>query len=150
VRSRRKAGKHGIVVTIRTTQPGRGRRRGPGKGGKIAPRAFSRWLMKRLLFLALLALIAAPVERACATPWQKDAALGSINRKISGRIMDHTANHGSDHRIWSAALGQKRDLYVYLPPNYDKDARYPFLIFMHGFGFDEQTFLHIVPYIDEA
>ena len=64
-------------------------------------------------------------------------------------MVDHTANHGHDRRIWSRSLGQKRDLYVYLPPNYDPDSRYPIVLFMHGFGQDEQLLLRLAPRIDE-
>src|SRR5207253_5204684 len=43
--------------------------------------------------------------------------------------------------IWSAALCQKRDLYVYLPPGYDPAKKYPLGIFLHGATQDEQFFL---------
>src|SRR5258708_1646875 len=49
--------------------------------------------------------------------------------------------HGADRRIWSPALCAKRDLYVYLPPGYDRAKKYPLLIFLHGAGQDEQLFL---------
>ena len=39
-----------------------------------------------------------------------------LRRRLKGRIVDHTGNHGQDHRIWSRSLHQWRDLYVYLPP----------------------------------
>jgi enterochelin esterase family protein len=43
--------------------------------------------------------------------------------------------HGTVEIIWhrSAALGQMRQLWVYLPPGYDKDRRkYPILYLLHG------------------
>lgn len=64
-----------------------------------------------------------------------------VNRNLSGQLIDFTKNHGGDHRIWSPALGQKRDLYVYLPPNFDPCKRYPLIIFLHGAAQDEQFFL---------
>ena len=70
--------------------------------------------------------------------------------RIAGRLIDHTRNHGEDRRIWARSLYQKRDLYVYLPPNYDPNQQYPFMIFLHGFGFDEHMFLEVIPYLDEA
>jgi S-formylglutathione hydrolase FrmB len=55
-------------------------------------------------------------------------------------LVDHTHNHGADRRIWSPTLGQKRDLYVYLPPGYDPGRCYPVLIWLHGIFQDEQEF----------
>jgi hypothetical protein len=61
-------------------------------------------------------------------------------RRPAGRLIDHTHNHGADHRIWSPALGQKRDLYVYLPPGYDPRRCYPAMLWLHGIGQDEGSF----------
>jgi S-formylglutathione hydrolase FrmB len=55
--------------------------------------------------------------------------------------MDHTRNHGADRRFWSAALCEKRDLYVYLPPGFDPTRCYPVLIFLHGIIQDERVFI---------
>jgi pimeloyl-ACP methyl ester carboxylesterase len=74
-----------------------------------------------------------------------------MNRQLSGTLVDHTHNHGADRRIWSEALGQKRDLYVYLPPGYDPRLSYPLIIWLHGFGQDEHTFAKVIaPRIDKA
>jgi hypothetical protein len=73
-----------------------------------------------------------------------------LGRRIKGRIMDHTGNHGRDHRIWSRALHQWRDLYVYLPPGYSPHERYPIVMFLHPFAMDERSFMRLVPAIDEA
>jgi S-formylglutathione hydrolase FrmB len=74
-----------------------------------------------------------------------------MNRRLSGTLVDFTHNHGVDRRIWSEALGQKRDMYVYLPPGFDPQLCYPFVIWLHGFGQDEHTFAEIVaPRIDQA
>src|SRR5262249_62399560 len=60
------------------------------------------------------------------------------------KIVDHTANHGKDNRIWSRSLYQRRDLYVYLPPGYDPSQRYPLILWLHGFTQDEQSFPNLV------
>jgi poly(3-hydroxybutyrate) depolymerase len=73
-----------------------------------------------------------------------------VNLHLAGRIVDYTANHGHDRRIWSRSLHQKRDLYVYLPPGYDSNEAYPVMIFLHGFAVDERIFLKIVRTIDDA
>jgi S-formylglutathione hydrolase FrmB len=73
-----------------------------------------------------------------------------IGRKLKGRIVDHTGNHGQDNRIWSRSLNQWRDLYIYLPPGYTKHDRYPIMIFLHPFAMDERAFLKLVPVLDEA
>ncbi len=64
-----------------------------------------------------------------------------LNRKLCGRIIDHTHNHGADRRIYSPILGRPRDLYVYLPPGYDSSATYPIILFLHGADVDEHDFL---------
>src|SRR5262249_27031528 len=74
-----------------------------------------------------------------------------INRGLHGTLLDFTRNHGADRRIWSSALGQKRDLYVYLPPGFDPNCRYPACIWLHGFAQDEQQFAEeIAPKVDAA
>ncbi len=74
--------------------------------------------------------------------------LEHVNRDLAGHVVDFTHNHGADRRIWSAALGQRRDLYVYLPPGYDPCRRYPLVICLHGAAQDEQFFLQgqVVPF----
>lgn len=71
-------------------------------------------------------------------------------RRIKGRIVDHTSNHGQDNRIWSRSLHQWRDLYIYLPPGFNRNERYPIVIYLHPFAMDERTFLKVVPSLDEA
>lgn len=106
-----------------------------------------RWSCRHLLCL-LVPVVLLPSQAGAA--WKKDAALHTVNRHLKGQIVDFTANHGKDNRMWSRSLGQRRDLYVYLPPGYDKEQRYPIMIYMHGFSQDEQTFLEIIPFLDEA
>ncbi len=60
---------------------------------------------------------------------------------FAGTLVDHTHNQGEDRRIWSAALCEKRDLYVYLPPGFDPTQRYPVMIWLHGNLQNEQSFV---------
>jgi len=70
--------------------------------------------------------------------------LERLNRRLGGQVIDCTNHHGSDHRIWSDALHQKRDMYVYLPPNFDPNKCYPLVIWLHGFTQDEHSFIKSV------
>lgn len=91
----------------------------------------------RTLLTLLLVLSAAPAWATFVPrPWKLDR----INRGLHGTLLDFTRNHGADRRIWSNALGQKRDVYVYLPPGFDPSCRYPACLFLHGFAHDEQQF----------
>jgi S-formylglutathione hydrolase FrmB len=106
--------------------------------------------VKKLLWLGLV-LIALPLRPADATGWRKDSnEIHVVNRRIRGKIVDYTANHGADNRIWSRSLFQRRDLYVYLPPGYDCNEQYPVMMLLHGFAQDEQLMLTFAPLIDDA
>ena len=96
----------------------------------------------------LLLLCCAPLS---AHPVRRFFSLNRVNSQIQGRVFDFTRNHGSDNRIWSPALRQKRDMYVYVPPGYDPCQQYPLLLWLHGIAQDEFTFLHdvIIP-LDKA
>ena len=76
--------------------------------------------------------------------------LAEVNRSLKGRVDDYTHNHGKDRRFCSAALGSKRDVYVYVPPGYDPEKRYPIVYWLHGFAQDEKVFLEIVGAFDKA
>lgn len=77
--------------------------------------------------------------------------LEALNRQLHGLIVDHSHNHGADRRIRSQALGQKRDLYVYLPPGFDPAQSYPVLLYLHGYTQDERHLLEVlVPVLDQA
>jgi len=67
--------------------------------------------------------------------------LERANSRLAGQVVDYTHNHGADRRIWSPALGERRDLYVYLPPGYDPRQAYPVVFWLHGIAQDEQSFL---------
>lgn len=94
------------------------------------------------LAVVLLALV--PWSSVSAHPLRNFFALDRVNRQIGGRVLDYTNHHGADRRIWSPALQQKRDLYVYLPPGFDAHRQYPLLLWLHGFAQDESTFLRDV------
>ena len=78
--------------------------------------------MRKIIVLMLLTLAFVPLGTARAE-WRKtNTELIELNRKLKGKVLDYTANHGCDNRIWSRMLGQRRDLYVYLPPNFDPQS----------------------------
>ncbi len=87
--------------------------------------------------LLLMGLLAVP----STAQGKKPESLESVNARLHGRVIDHTTNHGADRRIWSTALCQRRDLYVYLPPCFDPKQQYPLVLYLHGFTQDERTFL---------
>ena len=77
-------------------------------------------------------------------------AVTKLNRALAGRVHDFTNNHGSDRRVWSPALQEKRDVYAYTPPGYDGTTQFPFMLFLHGLGQDEKIFLEVVEHFDSA
>jgi S-formylglutathione hydrolase FrmB len=81
---------------------------------------------------------------ACASIIPRPFQLERLNRQIGGRVIDYTRNHGVNRRIYSPALGERRDLYVYVPPHYDPRKCYPLGIVLHGFRQDEQRFIEDV------
>jgi hypothetical protein len=105
--------------------------------------------VSRLYFLATLLLF--PLVAAPAQALGRRHELDAVNARLAGQVIDHTNNHGQDRRIWSAALGEPRDLYVYLPPGFDPHQRYPVIIWLHGLGQDERSFLKEgAPRVDAA
>jgi pimeloyl-ACP methyl ester carboxylesterase len=91
------------------------------------------------LLVVLLGLPPAP-----AASLHRSVNLNRLNRHLHGHVVDFTHNHGCDRRIWSEALHQRRDMYVYLPPGFDPLQSYPLIIWLHGFGQDEQAFVEQV------
>ncbi len=89
--------------------------------------------------------------RAEANPLRTRPLLDRTNSKLAGQVLDFTHNHGQDNRIWSAALCEKRDMYVYLPPGYDAKKRYPLFLWLHGIAQDEVSFVkYLIAPLDEA
>ena len=105
--------------------------------------------MSRPFLLGILLLLLPSAAPAAVLGRRTD--LEALNRRLAGQVLDFTHNHGRDNRIWSAALCQRRDLYVYLPPGFDPQQRYPIILWLHGLGQDERSFVqHGVPLIDQA
>ncbi len=96
----------------------------------------------KLPLVLLSAFCMLPGEVAQAHPLRRFTELDRVNAQLHGRVLDFTHNHGRDNRIWSPALQQKRDLYVYIPPGFDPCKRYPLILWLHGLAEDEFTFLH--------
>ncbi len=88
---------------------------------------------------------------ASAHPIRRFFELDRVNAQLHGRVVDFSRNHGRDNRIWSPALQQKRDLYVYLPPGFDPCKQYPLALWLHGAAQDEFSFLHdVIGPLDKA
>ena len=106
--------------------------------------------MKYAGWLALVFLVlGTPPADAHLLP--RPLQLDRLNRKLAGQVIDYTKNHGPNRRIYSSALGEKRDLYVYLPPGYDPCKKYPLGIYLHGFLEAENGFLEdVVGPLDRA
>jgi S-formylglutathione hydrolase FrmB len=91
-----------------------------------------------------------PVYACCYAPLPACPAIVKCLR-IKGSVLDFTENHGQDRRIFSRALGDKRDLYVYLPPGYCAEKQYPLMIVLHGILQDERAFIDwVVKPLDDA
>ncbi|HZU35335.1 MAG TPA: alpha/beta hydrolase-fold protein, partial [Gemmataceae bacterium] len=107
--------------------------------------------MRRAGSLAGLVCLCLPMVVGAAM-FDKTSDLASVNSRLQGHIFDFTHNNGADHRIWSAALQQRRDLYVYVPPGFDPGRPYPILLWLHGILEDEQAFVtdHIAEVFDRA
>ncbi len=107
--------------------------------------------MKSAGWLAVWALVLVPWSGAHAHPIRNFHRLDRTNRHIRGEVLDFTRNHGADRRIWAPSLCQRRDLYVYLPPDFDPHRCYPLIIWLHGFAEDEGVFLqNVVEPLDRA
>jgi S-formylglutathione hydrolase FrmB len=97
--------------------------------------------------LTLLVGVAPAAANRIPHPFELDR----LNRRLSGQVIDHTRHHGTDRRIWSEALGEKREMYVYLPPHFDPHKRYPMIVWLHGFAQDEHSFIeYVVEPLDRA
>ncbi len=105
--------------------------------------------MRRTLWLGALALVSLALSaRPAPAPL---CGASHIKRHLAGRLIEYTRHHGDDRRIWSEALHQRRDLYVYLPPGFDPCRRYPIMLWLHGINQDEQAFIReFLPELDVA
>lgn len=102
-----------------------------------------------LIAVVLVGLI--PWNPTLANPLTRRGDLDRVNRRLGGQVLDFSHNHGADRRIWSAALGERRDLYVYLPPHFDPHQSYPVMLWLHGFAQDEGSFLDdVIEPLDRA
>lgn len=102
--------------------------------------------------IPMVMLIVTPFVHSIASAeprYRIEKDLNRINCQLAGHICDFTNNHGVDRRIWSAALCQRRDLYVYLPPGYDGQKPFPIMLWMHGSIGDEEDFRTLAPRFDE-
>ncbi len=107
--------------------------------------------MNKITWLGVALALGIPLPPAEANLLHLPHQLDHINGRLHGTIVDHTHNHGADRRIWSPALHQLRDLYVYLPPGFDPQLLYPVMLYLHGFAQDEQSFVkEVVPHLDRA
>jgi pimeloyl-ACP methyl ester carboxylesterase len=104
----------------------------------------------RWIAVVLIVLVAARTNLS-AHPLRSQIAFRRAEKGLHGQLLDFTHNHGADRRLWSPALCEKRDMYVYLPPGYDACRQYPLIVFLHGFAQDEGVFLRIaLPMLDQA
>ena len=108
-------------------------------------------MVRHTVWLSAVLLVLLSVRQAPATILPRPFELDRLNRRLHGQVVDHTNNHGRNKALWSPALCEKRDLYVYLPPCYDPNKRYPLILWLHGFAQDESSFLRdVVEPLDKA
>jgi hypothetical protein len=97
--------------------------------------------VKAVPWLGALLLLCLPTAAIQARHHLKDRhELECVNARLAGRIVDYTDNHGEDRRLYWPTLGERRAMYVYLPPGFDPNQQYPAIIWMHGFHQDERMF----------
>lgn len=104
-------------------------------------RIVSRRAIRRTASLLLGAMVVLTGPITARAQLMNRVDLDRKNRKLAGQIVDYTANHGQDRRIFSPILGKPRDLYVYLPPGYSPSCAYPFILYLHLAYVDEHVFL---------
>ncbi len=97
--------------------------------------------MRKIGFLGLLMGILLATGSPASAQFRDLVDLDRFNTRLAGRVVDHTSNHGADRRIFSAILGQPRDLYVYLPPGYSPSRAYPLIVYLHMAFIDEHALI---------
>lgn len=115
----------------------------------IQSQPFPSFPMQRLdvfnesLFGQVRGAVGMPVQRMITTQPRISLkrTLVRCNQCMKGKLVDYTHNHGVDNRFPSTILGEKRDLYVYLPPGYDPCKQYPLIVWLHGAFGDEHAFI---------
>ena len=101
-------------------------------------------------WLALLGCVIV-TSTADAALLKKGRHLDRINEHLAGKVLDFTNNNGSNNRIWSQALHECRDLYIYVPPGFDCSRPYPAMLWLNGFMQDEVSFIEgVVQLLDGA
>ena len=101
--------------------------------------------------LAGLVALATVVAATALAHAGSDCSADAINARLCGTLLDFTRRACGDRRIYSHALCECRDLYVYLPPGYDPNGCYPLLVWLHSYTDDEREFArHVVDVIDQA
>lgn len=106
--------------------------------------SLTRWIVAVAILLIATSSVAALPR--IPRPWENQR----LNKQLHGTLVDFTANHGVDRRMWSPALQERRDLYVYLPPGYDGKKQYPLVIWLHGFSQDEKSNKKLAKAFDAA
>jgi S-formylglutathione hydrolase FrmB len=93
--------------------------------------------MWRTLWLGALVSLFLCTAPALAHP----CSSARLKHHLAGQLVEYTRSHSADRRIWSEALHERRDLYVYLPPGFDPCRRYPIMLWLHGINQDEKAFV---------
>lgn len=107
------------------------------------------WTGRIAVCIVLAAVLSAPAQ-TIPLPMTR-GRLDRVNRTLHGRLVDHTNSHGAQRRIWSEALCQRRDMYVYLPPGFNPCCTYPLIIWLHRYHLGEHDFFNgWVQRFDEA
>lgn len=95
----------------------------------MSARTMTRAIARCLIALALLAG-AIHTPTAIAGPFR---IMGGVPINLKGELIDLTNENGKDNRIWSDTLGAYRNLYIYLPPDYDPAKPSKVMFWFHAF-----------------
>ena len=98
----------------------------------------SGWPISATIALAIVTMAALPSR---AQILNRRPSLERVNGRLAGQVIDYTKARDCDRRIFSPILGRPRDLYIYLPPEYDPACAYPLVLFFHMADVDEQYFV---------